>query len=154
MFSLDTSPNPSPIEVATGDSTSVMDWHPLPDSPYVPSPHNATSESHTVWADSSPPSPPKPGKMHAFVGLDPRAVGYVMGKGRKNLRKIGNDVFRSVGAKVYIQWNAPKKLWGRFVICSYNMDAVNMAKTRLKELEASFLLKVESGAIAYPLFRY
>ena len=92
----------------------------------------------------------KPRKISKYVGIDPRAVGYVLGKSKINIKDIAADALEHTGKSVFIQWIPPDIYWGSFKITSVSQDAIDFATDEIKTLEKEFVHKVEDGVFHYP----
>lgn len=100
--------------------------------------------------NNTSPSNNKSKKISKFVGIDPRAVGYVIGKSKNNIKEIAVDILHKTGKSVFIQWIPPDIYWGSFKITSVSLDAIDLARDEIKTLEKEFVHKVEDGIFNYP----
>ena len=89
-------------------------------------------------------------KISKFVGIDPRAVGYVLGKNKINIKDIAADAKEQTGKSVFIQWIPPDIYWGSFKITSHSQNAIDFARDEIKTLEKEFVHKIEDGIFHYP----
>ena len=88
--------------------------------------------------------------MSEFVGVDPRAVGFILGKQHSNIKDIAADVLDKTNSTVFIKWCPPDIYWGSFKITSSNKHSIRMARHRIRDLEKEFVHKVEDGILPYP----
>jgi hypothetical protein len=109
-----------------------------------------STNSPTKNNKNTSPRNNKPRKISKFVGIDPRAVGYVIGKSKINIKEIAVDTLHNTGKSVFIQWIPPDIYWGSFKITSESQDAIHFAKDKIKTLEKEFVHKVEDGIFNYP----
>lgn len=87
-------------------------------------------------------------KLSLEVDVDPRTVAYCIGKGRSNLREIGNQVLEKTGNSVYIKYTTPKNTnWGHFSILSHDSKAIEIARDLIRESEGKFLENQLDGRI-------
>lgn len=80
------------------------------------------------------------------LNVDPRCVGFCIGKHRVNLRRVGNEVYQKTGTTVYIKYVTPPGYeWGFFKIISRSQDGIEIAKTEIKKMESEFLELIRDG---------
>lgn len=85
-------------------------------------------------------------KICEELNVDPRCVGFCIGKHRVNLRRVGNEVYQKTGNTVYIKYVTPPGYeWGFFKIISRSQDGIEIAKTEIKKMEKEFLDLIRDG---------
>ena len=79
-------------------------------------------------------------KFSLELEVDPRTVAYCIGRGKSNLKDIGNQVLEKTGNSVYIKYINPKTTnWGHFSIVSHSDTAIEIARDLIRESEGKFL---------------
>lgn len=74
------------------------------------------------------------------VEVDPRTVAYCIGRGKSNLRDIGEQVLEKTGHQVNIKYITPRNQeWGYFSVRSKDDSSITFAKDLLRESEQKFL---------------
>jgi hypothetical protein len=85
-------------------------------------------------------------KICEELNVDPRCVGFCIGKHRVNLRRVGNEVYQKTGTTVYIKYVTPPGYeWGFFKIISRSQDGIEIAKIEIKKMESEFLELIRDG---------
>lgn len=85
-------------------------------------------------------------KICEELNVDPRCVGFCIGKHRVNLRRVGNEVYQKTGNTVYIKYVTPPGYeWGFFKIISRSQDGIEIAKIEIKKMEKEFLDLIRDG---------
>lgn len=85
-------------------------------------------------------------KICEELNVDPRSVGFCIGKHRVNLRRVGNEVYQKTGTTVYIKYITPPGYeWGFFKIISRSKEGIEIAKKEIKKMEFDFLELIREG---------
>ena len=85
-------------------------------------------------------------KICEELNVDPRCVGFCIGKHRVNLRRVGNEVYQKTGSTVYIKYITPPGYeWGFFKIISRSQEGIDIAKEEIKKMETDFLELIRDG---------
>lgn len=104
--------------------------------------HSSMSEYDVDLQNDTVEKPIHKSRRVVYLEVDPSAIGFCIGRGKCNLKTIGQQLREETGESVFIKYNNRVKSHpnGRFEILSPSETTCQRAKKMLYDLEQDYLI--------------